>query len=40
MMSSGYTYWVGAVKGTYNLTVTVHDSKGPTGTAKITLVVS
>ncbi len=40
MMSSGYTYWIGAVKGTYDLTVTVHDSKGPTGTAKITLVVS
>ncbi len=40
MMSSGYTYWIGAVKGTYGMTVTVHDSKGPTATARITLVVS
>ena len=40
MMSSGYTYWIGAVKGTYNVTVTLHDSKGPTGTATMTLVVS
>jgi len=40
MMSSGYTYWIDAVKGTYNVTVTLHDSKGPTGIGKITLVVS
>ncbi len=40
VMSSGYTYWVGAVKGTYVFTVTVRDPKGATGTATITLVVS
>ena len=40
VMSGGYTYWVGAVKGTYTFTVTVRDPQGATGSATITLVVS
>lgn len=40
LMASGFTYWVKPVKGTYALTVTVHDSLGATGTAVMTLVVS
>ena len=40
MLASGFTSWVAPVKGTYAMTVTVHDSKGTTGTAQITLVVS
>jgi len=40
MLASGLMYWVAPVKGTYAVTVTVHDSKGTTGTAVITLSVS
>jgi serine protease len=40
LLSSGFLYWVATVKGTYTMTVTVHDSAGATGSAAITLVVS
>ena len=40
LMSSGFLYWTGAVKGTYTMTVTVHDSAGATGSAAIKLTVS
>jgi len=40
LFSSGFAYWVVTVKGTYALNVTVHDSKGATGSAVITLIVS
>jgi len=40
LMSSGILTWSNAVKGTYALTVTVRDTHGATGSAKITLVVS
>ena len=40
LLASGLTFWVTPVKGTYAMTVTVHDSKGGTGSAVITLVVS
>jgi hypothetical protein len=40
MMSSVFVYWVAPAKGSYALTVTVHDSKGATGSAAITLKVS
>ena len=40
LTSAGVLYWVGPVKGTYSVTVTVHDSKGATGSGVITLVVS
>jgi len=38
--TSGFAYWVKPVAGTYHVTVTVHDNKGATGSAVITLVVS
>ena len=40
MLASGFAYWVTTVKGTYPLHVTVHDNKGATGTAVITLIIS
>jgi hypothetical protein len=40
LLSSGFTYWVAPVKGSYTMTVTVHDSKGATGSAVIKLVVA
>jgi subtilase family serine protease len=40
LTSSGVLYWVGPVKGTYAVPVTVHDNKGATGSGVITLVVS
>ena len=40
LTASGVMYWVGPVKGTYAVTVTVHDNKGATGSGVITLVVS
>ncbi|MFL6700487.1 MAG: putative Ig domain-containing protein, partial [Vitreoscilla sp.] len=40
LTSSGVLYWVSPVKGTYSVTVTVHDNKGATGSAVITLKVA
>jgi subtilase family serine protease len=40
LMPSGFTYWSKPVKGTYAVTVTVHDNKGATGSAVFTLIVS
>jgi len=40
LTSAGVLYWVSPVKGTYAVTVTVHDNKGATGSGVITLVVS
>ena len=40
LMASGFTSWVTPVKGTYAITVTVHDNKGATGSAVMHLVVS
>ena len=40
LTSAGVLYWVAPVKGTYAVTITVHDSKGATGSGVITLVVS
>ena len=40
LTSSGVLYWVTPVKGTYAVTVTVHDNKGATGSAVITLKVA
>ncbi len=40
LMSSGILTWSNAVKGSYALTVTVHDTHGATGTAVIRLVVA
>ncbi len=40
LTASGVLYWVGPVKGTYSVPVTVHDNKGAAGSGVITLVVS
>lgn len=40
LMSSGFVSWVAPVKGSYVMTVTVHDNKGATGSAVMHLVVS
>ena len=40
LLSSGFLYWVTPVKGSYAMTVTVHDNKGATGSAAIKLIVS
>ena len=40
LLTSGFLYWTAPVKGSYSMTVTVHDSAGATGTATIKLVVS
>ena len=40
LLSSGFLYWVTPVKGSYAMTVTVHDSKGTTGSAVVKLIVS
>lgn len=38
--STGFMYYVGTVKGTYVMTVTVRDPSGATGSGTITLVIS
>lgn len=40
LTSLGVMYWVAPVKGTYAVSVTVHDNKGATGTGVVTLVIS
>ena len=40
LMASGFMSWAAPVKGTYAMTVTVHDNKGATGSAVMHLVVS
>jgi subtilase family serine protease len=40
LLSSGFLYWVTPVKGSYAMTVTVHDNKGATASAAVKLVVS
>jgi subtilase family serine protease len=40
LMSSGFVSWVAPVKGTYAMTVTVHDNKGAIASAVMHLVVS
>jgi len=40
LLSSGFLYWVTPVKGSYAMTVTVHDNKGATAAAVIKLIFS
>ncbi len=40
LTASGFVYYPNSAKGTYNITVTVHDSKGSTASAVMTLTVS
>jgi subtilase family serine protease len=40
LLSNGYVYWPTPVKGSYAITVTVHDAKGATGSAVIKLNVA